>query len=68
VKTVLTQAIAAGGTTLRDFVDGSGRPGYFQQTLHAYGRAGQPCPRCATPMKNERLAQRATVFCPRCQR
>ena len=68
VRTVLTQAIAAGGTTLRDFVDGSGRPGYFQQTLHAYGRAGQPCPRCTTPLKGERLAQRATVFCPRCQR
>lgn len=68
VKGVLAQAIEAGGTTLRDFVDGTGQPGYFQQTLRAYGRADQPCLTCGSALKGIRLAQRATVFCPRCQR
>lgn len=68
IKGVLTEAIEAGGTTLRDFTDGAGRPGYFRQQLDAYGRAGEPCRRCGATLKNRRLAQRATAYCPRCQR
>lgn len=68
IKTVLARAIEVGGTTLRDFVGGDGKPGYFQQTLAVYGRAGQTCQRCATVLKECRLGQRSTVYCPRCQR
>ena len=65
---VLEKAIAQGGTTLKDFVGGDGRPGYFKQELLVYGRAGLPCPNCAGALKEIRQAQRSTVFCPRCQR
>lgn len=68
IRGVLAEAIEAGGTTLRDFTGGDGNPGYFRQQLDVYGRAGEPCRRCATPLRTRRLAQRATVFCPRCQR
>jgi formamidopyrimidine-DNA glycosylase len=68
IRTVLGEAVAVGGTTLRDFVGSDGRPGYFRQSLAAYGRAGDPCGRCGTPLRGVRLAQRATVYCPRCQR
>jgi formamidopyrimidine-DNA glycosylase len=67
IKRVLRRAIAAGGTTLRDYVDGAGRSGYFSQQLAVYGRAGQPCPRCAQPIEMVRMGQRATFFCPHCQ-
>lgn len=67
VKTVLKAAIEQGGTTLRDFVGGDGKPGYFAQQLHVYGRAGQPCPQCHRVLKEVRLNQRSTVFCPHCQ-
>ena len=68
VKTTLGRAIASGGTTLRDFAAADGRPGYFKQELAVYGRAGQPCRRCALPLRDVRLAGRTTVYCPRCQR
>ena len=68
VREVLGEAIEAGGTTLRDFTSGEGRPGYFRQSLRVYGRAGQPCPVCGTPLRGTRQSQRATVYCPRCQR
>lgn len=68
IKHVLDDAIHAGGTTLRDFVSGDGRPGYFQQTLTVYGRAGEPCRNCETPIKQVVLGQRATYYCPICQR
>jgi formamidopyrimidine-DNA glycosylase len=68
VREVLDQAIQAGGTTLRDFVDSSGRPGYFAQSLKVYQRAGAPCVRCGAPIEQRRLGQRASYFCPRCQR
>lgn len=68
VKTVLGQAIDMGGTTLRDFVNQDGQPGYFRQSLYVYGREGQPCKVCGTPLRGLRLAQRASVFCPKCQR
>lgn len=67
VRNVLEEAIAQGGTTLRNFVTAAGRSGYFQLELRVYGRAGQPCPRCATPLRQSRIAQRASYFCPRCQ-
>lgn len=68
VKAVLAEAIAQGGTTLRDFVNGHGQPGYFQQTLQVYGRAGLPCRGCAAPIQTQRIGQRSTYFCPVCQR
>ncbi len=68
IKDILQQAIQQGGTTLKDFVGGDGKPGYFQQTLHIYGKAGQQCPTCQTPLKTVRLAARASVYCPKCQR
>jgi formamidopyrimidine-DNA glycosylase len=67
IKTVLSRAIQQGGTTLRDFVGGDGNPGYFSQSLSVYGRQGQPCVRCGGPLKEVRLLQRTTVYCPRCQ-
>ncbi len=67
IRRVLGNAIAMGGTTLRDFVNSDGNPGYFQQSLYVYGRAGQPCRLCATPLKGIRTGQRASVFCPTCQ-
>ncbi len=68
VKETLTRAIAAGGSTLRDFVDGQGRPGYFQQTYFVYGRAGEACRLCATPIRQIRQSARSSFLCPRCQR
>lgn len=68
VKQVLTQAIAAGGTTLRDFTREDGKPGYFRHALQVYDRAGQPCPGCGTRLRARRIGQRASVFCARCQR
>jgi formamidopyrimidine-DNA glycosylase len=68
IKQVLAASIAQGGTTLRDFVNEAGHPGYFQQTLRVYGRAGEPCRSCGEAIRLERLGQRATYWCPRCQR
>ncbi len=68
IKSVLTMAIDQGGTTLRDFVGGDGRPGYFAQQLYVYGRAGKPCKRCGGALREIRLGQRSTVFCVTCQR
>ncbi len=68
VRQVLEGAIGMGGTTLRDFVSADGQPGYFRQSLFVYGRQGQPCRLCGTPLRGIRLGQRATVYCPNCQR
>ncbi|WP_028864633.1 bifunctional DNA-formamidopyrimidine glycosylase/DNA-(apurinic or apyrimidinic site) lyase [Psychromonas aquimarina] len=68
IKEILQQAIQQGGTTLKDFVGSDGKPGYFQQTLHIYGKAGQNCPQCQTPLKAVKLAARNSVYCPKCQR
>lgn len=68
VKGVLTRAINVGGTTLRDFVHSDGSPGYFQQTLNVYGRAGEPCPQCAAPLASTTIGGRTTVHCLHCQR
>ena len=68
IRDTLARAIEAGGSTLRDFVDGHGRPGYFQQTYYVYGRAGQPCRQCGGTLRLTRLGGRATSYCPACQR
>lgn len=68
IKQVLRAAIEAGGTTLKDFTNSAGKPGYFQQTLNVYGKAGQDCSVCQTPIKTLIIAQRASAFCPSCQR
>jgi len=68
IREVLTDSIAAGGTTLRDFVNGEGKPGYFRQHLLVYDRAGQPCPGCRLPVKEIRQGQRSTFYCPHCQK
>ena len=67
VRETLTEAIAAGGSTLRDFVDSDGKSGYFQQRYFVYGRTGQPCYRCGTLIRQIRQAQRSTCWCPHCQ-
>ena len=67
IRTVLEASILQGGTTLRDFVNESGRPGYFQQTLKVYGREGQACQVCGHPIRMERLGQRSTYWCEQCQ-
>lgn len=68
IKTVLKQAIAQGGTTLKDFVGGDGKPGYFSQQLCVYGRAGEPCLRCGKALNEKRIAQRSSVYCTQCQK
>ncbi len=68
VKETLEKAIEAGGSTLRDFVDGHGNPGYFQQTYHVYGRAGEPCKTCGMAIRRIRQGARATFYCPACQK
>ena len=67
IKRILKQAIELGGSTLRDYSNAMGENGYFQQTLLAYGRAGEMCINCETPLENLKLGQRASVFCPQCQ-
>lgn len=67
IRNVLTDAIERGGTTLRDFVNEAGRPGYFQQSLCVYDREGKPCRRCKTAIVRLRVGQRASFCCPRCQ-
>lgn len=68
IKTILGHAIQRGGTTLRDFISPDGAPGYFEQELAAYGRGGEPCPRCGRALKQASVGQRATVWCGHCQR
>jgi formamidopyrimidine-DNA glycosylase len=67
LRSVLEAAIAAGGTTLRDFTASDGAPGYFRQELAVYDRAGEPCPACATPLEKAVIGQRSSFFCPHCQ-
>lgn len=68
IREVLQNAIAAGGTTLRDFYGGDGEAGYFQQKLAVYGREGEPCRRCTRPVSAIVQGQRATFYCKSCQR
>jgi formamidopyrimidine-DNA glycosylase len=68
IRETLEAAIQAGGSTLRDYVGGDGRAGYFQNEHLVYDRAGEPCSTCGTAVKELRQGQRATYYCPACQR
>ncbi len=68
VKSILQLSIEQGGTTLRDFTQEDGKPGYFQQTLAVYGRTSEPCPVCGKPIKKISQAQRSTFYCSHCQK
>jgi formamidopyrimidine-DNA glycosylase len=68
IQKILRAAIKQGGTTLKDFVNSSGDKGYFKVHLQVYGRGNSPCVICKTTLKEIRLGQRSTVYCPRCQR
>ena len=67
IKDVLAKAIEQGGTTLKDFAQSDGNPGYFAQHLSVYGRAGQECEVCETEIKSVVIGQRNTFYCPNCQ-
>ena len=68
IRATLSDAIARGGSSLRDFVASDGASGYFQLDCYVYGRAGQACRVCGEPVRTLRQAQRSTFYCPRCQR
>ncbi|MGH8214034.1 MAG: bifunctional DNA-formamidopyrimidine glycosylase/DNA-(apurinic or apyrimidinic site) lyase [Rhodanobacteraceae bacterium] len=68
IRRVLLHAITRGGTTLRDFLAPDGAPGYFEQELFVYGRAGEPCKVCGTKIRSEVIGQRITYWCPKCQK
>ncbi len=67
IRETLQDAIAVGGTTLRDYVDGSGAPGYFKQDLAVYEREGKPCLACEKPIVRQVIGQRSTYYCRHCQ-
>ena len=68
VREILARAVERGGSTLRDFAGVDGQSGYFQLEASVYGRAGEPCRVCATPVRQIRQGQRSTYFCPSCQK
>lgn len=68
IQGVLKDAIAAGGTTVNNYVDSTGSQGYFQLHTRVYGRTGKPCVRCEAKLRRILVAQRSTHYCPRCQR
>jgi formamidopyrimidine-DNA glycosylase len=68
IKAVLTEAVKAGGSSLRDYRHGNGQLGYFQHHFQVYDRKGQPCPVCATPIRQTTLGQRSTYWCLTCQK
>ncbi|MBM3390570.1 MAG: bifunctional DNA-formamidopyrimidine glycosylase/DNA-(apurinic or apyrimidinic site) lyase [Betaproteobacteria bacterium] len=68
VRATLEGALAAGGSTLRDFIHSDGSAGWFQQQHFVYGRAGEPCRACGARIRALRMGQRSTFYCPRCQR
>jgi formamidopyrimidine-DNA glycosylase len=68
IRGVLAAAIRVGGTTLRDYVNAEGLPGYFRQRLFVYERSGEPCRACGTPIRQRVQGQRSTYWCPSCQR
>lgn len=67
IRNVLREAIAQGGTTLRDFLKEDGNPGYFAQSLQIYGKSGESCPRCGQTIRSKTIGQRSSFFCPGCQ-
>ena len=68
IKQVLTQAIIQGGTTLKDFIQPDGKPGYFAQVLQVYGRKGEECHNCGSVIQAKVIGQRNSFFCPNCQK
>lgn len=68
IREILGAAIAAGGSSISDYVDAEGNRGWFQVSHQAYGREGEPCARCGAPIKKILVAQRGTHFCPKCQK
>ncbi len=68
VREVLSEAVAEGGTTIRDYATPDGNFGYFALRLAVYGRRGEPCLRCGTTLRSDVIAQRTTAWCPSCQR
>ncbi len=68
IKRVLAEAIQQGGTTLKDFLQPDGRPGYFAQELLVYGNKGKPCPQCGTKIESLVIGQRNSFYCPQCQK
>jgi formamidopyrimidine-DNA glycosylase len=68
IRDTLSASIAQGGSTLRDFTDSNGKPGYFQQSYFVYGRTGEPCRVCGTSIKQIVQGQRSTFYCPQCQK
>jgi len=68
VKRILAWAIERGGTTLRDFLNPDGAPGYFFRELFVYGREGEPCKVCGSPIRQQVIGQRSTFWCPSCQK
>ena len=68
VVAVLTEAIAAGGSSISDYVDAQGRKGFFQLSHRVYQRTGEPCLECKTPIRRVLVAQRSSHFCPKCQK
>ena len=68
IKSILKKSIEQGGTTLKDFINEDGKPGYFQQTLCVYGRASEPCINCGKPITQITQAQRSTFYCSHCQK
>ena len=68
IRRVLGEAIEMGGTTLRDFLNESGEPGYFKQRLRVYDREGEDCGVCGATVKRIVQTGRSTFYCPRCQR
>ncbi|MBI3902575.1 MAG: bifunctional DNA-formamidopyrimidine glycosylase/DNA-(apurinic or apyrimidinic site) lyase [Nitrosomonadales bacterium] len=68
IRATLAAAIEKGGSTLRDFVNSSGEPGYFQQHYFVYGRAGEPCRVCGSAIKQIKQGQRSSYYCPACQK
>jgi formamidopyrimidine-DNA glycosylase len=68
IKQVLAKAIEQGGTTLKDFQQSDGKPGYFAQQLNVYGRSGEPCPTCGKAISQCKIGQRSSFYCSECQR
>jgi formamidopyrimidine-DNA glycosylase len=68
-RDVMTEALAQGGTSFDSlYVNVNGQSGYFSRSLHAYGQEGEPCPRCASPIRRESFMNRSSYSCPSCQR
>lgn len=68
MKALLEEAISLRGSSVKNYVDGEGKKGSFQERHLVYGKRGEPCPRCSAPLEYKKIAQRGTTFCPRCQK